>query len=158
MKSLVYIDAYILDEGESVSRLTSATPGSALAVPDPTAVFDAVPIPNAGGNVDLYVKQALFPGIFAAGVESGRSGVLAAGQRPLAASALTERSGAPAWKSVPSWALIGTADRVIPPAEQEIMTSRAKSRVVRVDAPHLPMVFAPAAVTTVIEAAASASH
>jgi len=82
--------------------------------------------------------------------------VLAAGQRPLALSALTEASpGVPAWQTIPSWDLIGTADRVIPPAEQQAMAARAGAHVVEVDAPHLSMVSDPGAVTDLITLAAA---
>ncbi|WP_329458893.1 alpha/beta fold hydrolase [Streptomyces sp. NBC_01497] len=150
IKALVYVDAYIPDKGETVGQLTSAKPGSALAVPDPSTVFNSVPIPNGGGDVDLYVKPKLFPGFFAAGVPLNKSAVLAAGQRPFAASILNQPSGKPAWKSIPSWALIGTADRVLPPAEQKVMTARAGSHTVSVKAPHLSMVSNPQAVTDVV--------
>ena len=158
VKELVYIDAYIPEQGETVDQLTKAQPGSALAVEDPTTVFDPVLLHAPDGTVigaDLYVKQALFPAYFAAGVPAAKAAVLAAGQRPLAASALTEASGAPAWKTIPSWDLIGTADRVIPPAEQQIMAARAGAHVVKVDAPHLSMVSDPSAVTGLITAAAA---
>ena len=128
--------------------------GSVLAVADPTTVFNTVPVRDATGaiiNRDLYVKPALFPGYFAAGVPAPKAAMLAAGQRPLQASALGEvSSGVPAWKTIPSWDLIGTADRVIPPAEQQIMAARAGARVVKVNAPHLSMVSNPGAVTALI--------
>ncbi len=57
---------------------------------------------------------------------------LAATQRPIAASALTEVSGPPAWASIPSWAVIGTADHAIPPAAQEFMADRAHSSVTKI--------------------------
>lgn len=109
-----------------------------------------MPIPAAGGGADLYVKPKLFPQIFAADVPRAKADGLAAGERPLAASALGESSGVPAWKTIPSWALIGTADKVIPPAEQRVMTARAGSHVVSINAPHLSMVSNPAAVTDVV--------
>ncbi|WP_079138219.1 alpha/beta fold hydrolase [Actinacidiphila rubida] len=154
VKSLVYVDAFIPDEGESAGQLST---GSALAVKDPSTVFNTVSIPNGGGNVDLYVKPDLFPKIFAAGVAPAKAAVLAAGQRPLAGSALSEPSGPVAWKTLPSWALIGTADKVIPPAEQQYMADRAGSHIVKVDAPHLSMVAKPGAVTDLITAAANHS-
>ncbi|GHH77843.1 alpha/beta hydrolase [Streptomyces sulfonofaciens] len=150
IKALVYIDAFIPDKGETVGQLTAAEPGSVLAVSDPSTVFNSVPIPKGGGDVDLYVKQKLFPRFFAAGVPLNRASVLAAGQRPIAASVLNQPSGEPAWKTIPSWALIGTEDRVLPPAEQKVMTERAGSRTVRVKAPHLSMVSDPEAVTGVV--------
>ncbi|WUH92831.1 alpha/beta hydrolase [Streptomyces sp. NBC_00433] len=157
IKALVYVDAFIPDKGETVGQLSAAQPGSVLAVPDPSTVFNTVPIPGGNGDVDLYVKPNLFPGFFAAGVPLNKSAVLAAGQRPFAASALNEPSGVPAWKTIPSWALIGTADRVIPPAEQQIMTARAGSHTVSVKAPHLSMVSNPDAVTDVVISAVQGS-
>jgi pimeloyl-ACP methyl ester carboxylesterase len=154
VKALVYVDAFIPDLGETVNHLTQAQPGSALAVP-PQTVFNFVPIPNGGGNVDLYVKPELFPAIFAAGVPSAKAAVLAAGQRPIAASALDEKSTAPAWKSIPSWAIVGTADRVIPPAEQLFMATRAGAHIKKLNAPHLSMVADPFAVSELIVVAAS---
>jgi pimeloyl-ACP methyl ester carboxylesterase len=154
IKALVYIDAFMPDAGESVVQLAAAKPGSGVAVPDPSTVFDIVPIPGGGGNVDLYVKQELFRKIFGADVRADKAAVLAAGQRPLAAGALDEPSGKPAWKSIPSWALIGTADKVIPPAELEEMAARAKSHVVRIKSSHLAMVSDPSAVTAIVTAAA----
>jgi pimeloyl-ACP methyl ester carboxylesterase len=159
VKELVYIDAYVPDQGDSVLSLTTAQPGSVLAVADPTTVFNTVPVRDAAGNIinaDLFVKPALFPGYFAASVPAAKAAVLAAGQRPLQASALGEASpGVPAWKTIPSWDLIGTADRVIPPAEQQVMATRAGAHVVKVNAPHLSMVSNPDAVTALITLAAA---
>jgi pimeloyl-ACP methyl ester carboxylesterase len=158
IKALVYVDAFIPDTGETVGQLTAAQPGSVLAAPDPSTVFNTVPIPGSNGDVDLYVKPKLFPGFFAAGVPLNKSSVLAAGQRPVAASTLNEPSGVPAWKTIPSWALIGTADKVIPPAEQKVMTARAGSHTVSVKAPHLSMVSNPDAVTEVVISAVQGSE
>jgi pimeloyl-ACP methyl ester carboxylesterase len=83
--------------------------------------------------------------------------VLAATQRPLAASTLTEPSGVPAWKTIPAWAVIGTADRVIPPAELTFMAQRAGARITEVNAGHLSMISDPETVAQVIEQAAQAT-
>ena len=80
--------------------------------------------------------------------------VLAATQRPLAASTLTEPSGTPAWKSIPSWAVIGTADHVIPLAEQLNMARNAGAHVTEINAPHLSMISDPGPVAAVIIRAA----
>jgi pimeloyl-ACP methyl ester carboxylesterase len=109
-------------------------------------------------DADLYVKPALFPDLFAAGVSAQKTAALAAGQRPLTHSAIDEASpGTPAWQTIPSWALIGTADRVIPPAGQQLMATRAGAHVVKVNAPHLSMVSDPDAVTSLIQTAAAHS-
>lgn len=158
VKQLVYVNAYLPAQGETLNDLTSAEPGSVLVVTDPTTVFNAVPIHSADGtvaDVDLYVKQSLFPGFFAAHVPVVKAMLLAAGQRPLTLSTFTEASpNVPAWQTIPSWALIGTADRVLPPAEQAVMAARAGAHVVKVNAPHLSMVSNPGAVADLIETAA----
>jgi pimeloyl-ACP methyl ester carboxylesterase len=83
--------------------------------------------------------------------------VIAATQRPLAASAFTEPSGPPAWATIPSWAVIGTADRVIPPAELTFMAQRAGAHITDVNAGHLSMISDPQTVAQVIEQAAQAT-
>ena len=158
VKQLVYINAYLPSQGETLNDLTTAKPGSVLIVDDPSTVFNAVPNgPDATPtSVDLYVKQSLFPSFFAGHVSAVKAAVLAAGQRPLTLSAFTEASpNVPAWRTIPSWALIGTADRVLPPAEQAVMAARAGAHVVKVNAPHLSMVSNPGAVTDLIETAAA---
>ena len=85
---------------------------------DLTTVFNFVPFPGAPSGVfDAYVKQSVFPGCFANGLPAQEGAVLAATQRPLATSALTDESGVPAWKTIPSWDVIGTADHIIPAAD-----------------------------------------
>src|SRR6266540_3510157 len=79
---------------------------------------------------------------------------LAATQRPASTVILGQPSGPPAWAEIPSWALVGTADHVIPPTEQLFMAERAQARIVTVNASHLPMVSHPGAVTRLIVAAA----
>ena len=152
VKALVYVDAYIPQAGDATGPLSGAD--SALAV-DPTTVFDFVRAGDKSGTVDLYVKQALFPAIFAGGVPARKAAVLAAGQRPLTLAALSEAAtGVPAWKTIPAYDVIGTADRVIPQVQQEFMAGRAKARITRVDAPHLSMVSDPRTVADVIVKAA----
>ena len=127
VKALVYVNAYIPDEGETMLQLAGAEPGSALG--DPQKAFNFVPYPGAvGGDVDLYVKPSVFHADLAADGSKEDADVLAAVQRPLAASALQAKSGAPAWKTIRSWAVIGTEDQAIPPAEQVVMTRRATPR------------------------------
>lgn len=91
-----------------------------------------------------------------AAAKCGRA-VIAATQRPLAASTLGEPSGTPAWKTIPSWAVIGTADKVIPPALLESMAKRAKAHITKVNAGHLSLISNPGVVTRVIIEAARAT-
>ncbi|WP_405064762.1 alpha/beta hydrolase [Kribbella sp. NBC_01510] len=158
VKALVYVDAFIPDQGDSVGALAAAQPGSDL---DPNSSINAVPIHDASGNVinaDVYIKPDQFAGLFAGGIPTKQAAVLAATQRPLTSSTLGETlAGVPAWKTIPSWDLIGTADKVLPPAEQEVMAHRAGAHITEVDAPHLSMISDPDAVTGVIVDAARAT-
>jgi pimeloyl-ACP methyl ester carboxylesterase len=156
VKALVYVDAYIPDQGQSIVQLTGA--GSCFAVKDLTSVFNFVPIPGAPPeDVDTYVKPSVFPGCFANGLPAREGAVLAATQRPLATAALNEPSGAPAWKTIRSWALVGLDDHVIPPAGQLTMAHDAGAKVTKIHAPHLSMISHPATVTKLIEHAAKAT-
>jgi pimeloyl-ACP methyl ester carboxylesterase len=76
----------------------------------------------------------------------------------LAASASSEPSGPPAWKTIPSWYLVGTADHVLPPAEQKFMAARMHAHTVEVDASHLSMLSQPQQVTKLIVDAAKSVH
>jgi pimeloyl-ACP methyl ester carboxylesterase len=114
--------------------------------------------------VDLYLRWEAnppYPGFtecFANGVRPKDAAVLAAVQRPAAAAQFIEPSGPPAWKTIPSWSLIGTRDHVIPPQLQEEMSSRAGARVTRVKAGHLSLITHPGAVTKVILSAVDATR
>jgi pimeloyl-ACP methyl ester carboxylesterase len=158
VKALVYVDAYIPAQGDTLQSLTGAQPGSCLNVPDPTKVLNFAPIPGApAGDLDAYVKPSVFASCFANGLPASEGALLAAIQRPLATGVLGQASGAPAWPAIPSWAVVGTADHVIPPAEQLFMANRAHAHITRVDAPHLSMVSDPGLVTQVIVGAARAT-
>jgi pimeloyl-ACP methyl ester carboxylesterase len=157
VKALVYVDAFAPAKGESALGLDSTKPGSALGA-GPTKVFNFVPYPGAAkGDALLYVKPAVFEQAFANGLPAGEAAVLAATQAPAAYSALTAPSGPPAWKTIPSWYVLGTIDRAIPPAIQMFMADRMHAHVTRVHAGHLSMIADPAAVADVIAEAARAS-
>jgi pimeloyl-ACP methyl ester carboxylesterase len=157
VKALVFVDAFIPDQGETLAQLVGAQPGSCLAG-NPADIFNLVPYPGApAGDVDTYIKQSLVPTCFASGLPASQAAVIAATQRPLAASTLGEPSGTPAWKTIRSWDVIGTADRVLPPAEQIFMAKRAGAHITKVNAGHLSMIADPGVVTQVIEQAAQAT-
>lgn len=156
VKALVYVDAFAPDAGETVLPL--AGPDSALAV-DPTSVFDFVPYPGAApDDLDLYLKQDVFLNAFANGVPTREALALYAAQRPLALSVGSEPSGEPAWKTIPSWYLLGTRDLIIPPSAQQFMAERAGSTIVKVNAGHLSLISNPHAATRLIEEAADATR
>jgi pimeloyl-ACP methyl ester carboxylesterase len=153
VKALVYVDAFIPDEGDTVTDLIS---GSCVAG-NAADLFNIVPIPGGSGDVDLYLKPSVVPGCFANGLPASQAALIAATQRPLAASALAATFGPPAWKTIPSWAVIGTADRVIPPANQTFMAKRAGAHITEVNAGHLSLISKPSVVTRVILAAVQAT-
>jgi pimeloyl-ACP methyl ester carboxylesterase len=158
VKALVYVDAFLPARGESVGQLVSARPGSCVAVADPTTIFRLVPYPRApAGAVDAYLKQSVFPNCIANGLPRSEQRTLAVTQLPLTTLALSQKSGVPAWKTIPSWAVVGTADHTIPPAEQMFMAERAHAHITRVHAPHVSMISNPGVVTRVIVRAARAT-
>jgi pimeloyl-ACP methyl ester carboxylesterase len=155
VRALVYIDAFVPDEGEFVAELAGA--GSVLGG-DPTKLFDFVPYPGApAGDVDLYVQPKVFGPDFAGDLPSDRSAVLAATQRPVAFSALTAPSGVPAWKTIPSWYLIGSHDLVITPTQQRFMAKRAHAHTTTVNASHMSLISHPADVERLIVEAVCAT-
>lgn len=156
VKALVYVDAFIPDQGDTVFGLIAARPGSCLGG-DPAKIFNFVPYPGApSGDFDAYLKTTAsppYPGFaacFANGLPASQAALLAATQRPVALSAGSAPSGPPAWKTIPSWALIGTADHVIPPAEQQFMAGRAHAHITQINAGHLSLISRPDAVTNLI--------
>jgi pimeloyl-ACP methyl ester carboxylesterase len=156
VKALVYIDAFVPDENETALDLVGGTISCVIA----DGAFNAVPI---DGGVDLYLNWEANPPYegfrecFANGVDEETARLLAATQRPAAAAQFDQPSGPPAWKTIPSWALLGTQDHVIPPTLQEAMYGRAGAQVTRVRAGHLTPITRPAEVTKVILSAVDAT-
>src|SRR6266496_941883 len=155
VKALVYIDAFAPDQGESLATLSSVPPppgeSPSCVSGDPTQVFNFVPL--TGGDVDLYIKPSLFPSCFANDLPPNEGAVLASTQRPFALSALSQTSGVPAWKTIPSVYLVGTIDRAIPPFAQLFMAHRANATIVEVRGSHLVMISHPRAVADLINQA-----
>ncbi|NRQ40110.1 alpha/beta hydrolase [Nonomuraea sp. NN258] len=125
VKALVYAAAFAPDEGESPLELAKKFPGSKLE-----SALVIRPFP--GGGHDGYIDPAKFRDVFAADLPASQTRLMAATQRPGSVDGLSGHSGAPAWKSVPSWYIIPTADNVIPPAAQRFMAERAGSKVTEV--------------------------
>jgi pimeloyl-ACP methyl ester carboxylesterase len=154
VKALVYVDAFAPANGESTLQLDTSRPGSALAAP-PATIFNFVPFPGAAkGDAELYVKTAAFVKYFANDLSPKQAALAAATQSPAVFSALNQKSGPPAWKSIPSWYVLGTIDRIIPPAEQLFMAQRMHAHITRIHAGHISMVSHPGAVSRVILSAA----
>jgi pimeloyl-ACP methyl ester carboxylesterase len=153
VRALVYVSGYAPDAGENVFELTGKFPGTLVvgALGNPVAVAD--------GAHDLYIQPGKFRGVFAADLPAAKASLLAATQRPITDVAAKEPSGAPAWKSIPSWFVYGSADMAIPPSAHAYMAQRAQSNdtVIVKGASHLVMVSNPAIVAKLIEKAAAAT-
>ena len=156
VKALVYIDAFAPDENETALDLVGGTTSCVLA----DGAFNAVPI---AGGVDLYLNwepnppYVGFRECFANGVDEETARLLHATQRPAAAAQFDDPSGPPAWRTIPSWALLGRLDNVIPPDLQQTMYKRASARISRVNAGHLSLITRPGAVVRVILSAVEAT-
>jgi pimeloyl-ACP methyl ester carboxylesterase len=141
---LVYIAAFAPDKGESVNTL--------IADPPPDAPVPPILPPQDGF---LYLDREKFAGSFAADVDAELAEFMADSQVPWGVDALGESISEPAWANKPSWYLIATEDRMIPPPAQQQMSARAGSTVVEAVGSHSVFLSQPAAVAGLIETAAS---
>jgi pimeloyl-ACP methyl ester carboxylesterase len=156
VRALVYVDAFIPDEGENVFQILGGS-GSALAVADPTTVLDVIGYPDAPeGDAEAYLKRQTVFDSFAQDLSEADRGLILASQRPIRLSANTAPTTSAAWKTIPSWAVVGTEDRVIPPATQRSMAERAGATITEVAASHVSMVSQPRASIDAILAAVAA--
>ena len=166
VKALVYVDAFEPAQGETLEQLTFSRPGSCLTGGgNLNNVFNFVVNPSQpAGDYDLYLKiapgtdYAGFDACFATDVPPTEAAILGAVQRPFALDTFTAPSGPPAWATIPSWAVIGTQDGAIPPAELTFMAQRAHSQVTYVTAGHLSMITQPGVVARVINQAVFATQ
>ena len=140
---LVYIAAFAPDRGESVSSLIKNSPPGA-------------PVPPILPPVDGYLMldKAKFPASFAGDVSPEEAAFMADSQVPWSVNALGGAVTEPAWKAKPSWYLLTTEDKMIPPDAQRQMSKRAGATVVEVKGSHAVYVSQPQAVAHIIEAAA----
>jgi pimeloyl-ACP methyl ester carboxylesterase len=142
--ALVYITAFAPDQGESVNTL--------IANPPPGAPVPPILPPQDGF---LYLDREKFQESFAGDVSDAQAAFMADSQVPWGVDALGGTITEPAWRSKPSWYLVATEDRMIPPPAQREMSARAGSNVVEVAGSHAIYVSRPAAVAELIEQAAS---
>jgi len=140
---LVYVAAFAPDKGESVSSLIKDPPPGAPVPPI---------LPPQDGY--LFLDKAKFPASFAADVSPEAAAFMADSQVPWGVEALSGTITEPAWKSKPSWYLVSTEDRMIPPDAQRAMSKRAGSTVVEVKGSHAIYVSQPEAVASLIQKAA----
>jgi pimeloyl-ACP methyl ester carboxylesterase len=152
--SLVYVCAFALDEGETVGAAI-ALGGGRAELPEHIV---ARPYPGAPeGDADGYIDPAYFHELFCADLPDEDAAALAASQRPGALQTLATPSGDPAWRTIPSWYLVGAADRTIPVEAQRHMAERAGAHTVEIDSSHVAMISHPDAVAKLVLDAARAA-
>ena len=140
---LVYVAAFAPDKGESVSALIKDPPPGAPVPPI---------LPPRDGY--LFLDKAKFSAAFAADVSKEAAAFMADSQVPWGVEALGGKISEPAWKKKPSWYLVSTEDKMIPPDAQRAMSKRAGSKVVEVKGSHAVYVSQPQAVASIIQKAA----
>jgi pimeloyl-ACP methyl ester carboxylesterase len=150
VKALVYLNGLALDEGESNLDITDRFPNQFVDALLPR------PFPQSDGTqgTDLYVDPARFRSLFAPDVPARTAARMATAQRPLSLAAGQEKSTAPAWKTIPSWYLIGRQDKVINPDAQRFMAKRAHAHTTAINSSHVSYISHPATVTRFILRAA----
>jgi pimeloyl-ACP methyl ester carboxylesterase len=142
--ALVYVTAFAPDEGESVNTL--------IANPPPGAPVPPILAPRDGF---LYLDREKFAEAFAADLPANQAAFMADSQLPWGVDALEGAISKPAWGAKPSWYLVATDDRMIPPPAQRMMAERTGARVVETPGSHSVYVSRPAAVAELIKQAAA---
>ena len=144
VKTLVYITGFGLDEGESLESLSKQGP--------PSSGSAAI---ESDANGYLWINREGFHTAFAADATETEAAVMAAVQRPLSFASFAGKSGAPAWKTIPSWYLMCTDDHMIPPPAQEFMAKRMGAKLRSTATSHAPFMSRPQDVADIILAAAA---
>ncbi|MDX3850818.1 alpha/beta hydrolase [Streptomyces sp. AK02-01A] len=150
--ALCYVAAFGLDAGECLLDITNRF----AAMPVADAIFTAA-LPTlfpGGSDAELYIREERFPQVYAADLPSRVKNVMSVAQRPIARSALTGRSGAPAWVTKPSWYAVATADQVLNPTAQRFMAQRMAATERVLHGSHAVVLSQPGAVAAMIREAA----
>ena len=145
---LVFISGFAPEENETLGEVEGTSRDSALA---PALVQAQYPTGNGDQTaVELYVNPGAFYEVFARDLPEAQAGVLGASQRPVAAAAFEEKSGVPAWKTLPSWAVVATGDKAAGADVILRMAQRAGAEILQLDGSHVIMISQPRPVTDVI--------
>jgi pimeloyl-ACP methyl ester carboxylesterase len=151
---LVFVSAFAPDEGETLGEVT---PTSKDAVLGTALVPHQYPSPNGGEPaVEFAIDPAKFHAAFAADLPAGQAAVMAATQRPIAEAAFAEPNGPPAWKNLPSWAVVSKGDKAAGADLTRSMAERAGATITELEGSHVIMVSQPEAVAGVIVEALAA--
>jgi len=152
---LVFVAAFAPEEGERLGEVSATSKDSVLGT---VLVPHHYPSADGGEAVEFTIDPAGLRDAFAADLPPAQAVLLAATQRPVAELAFNEPNGAPAWKRLPSWAVVATADKAAGTDITRSMAERAGATITEVDASHVPMVSQPEAVTDVILEAVAAAR
>ena len=148
---LVYVSGFALDAGESILDVSARFPESLLAaVLRPARFTDR----EGGSAVELYVDREAYPRVFAGDLPAPIAAVAASAQRPITQTGFEDRVSVAAWRTLPSWYVLATADRAISPDAQRFMAVRARATTVEVDASHAVATSQPQVVADQITVAA----
>ena len=142
---LVYVAAFAPDEGETLGGIEADSKDSVL-----NSALLQRQYPTGQGTetaVEFPIDPAKFHDAFAADLPTEQTAVMAAAQRPIAASAFTEASGPPAWRTLPSWAVVATGDKAAGSDVVRSMAERAGADIVEVEGSHVIMMSQPRVVT-----------
>jgi len=151
---LVYVAAFAPDEGETLQEIEARSRDSVLPPALRQTDYPLGPGPEVLGELSIDVEQ--FHLAFAADLPPAQTAVMARSQRPVSVAAFGEKTGPPAWKKLPSWAVVATADKAAGADVVLSMAQRAGAQITEVDASHVPMMSHPDLVTDVILTAARA--
>jgi pimeloyl-ACP methyl ester carboxylesterase len=151
---LVFVAAFAPEEGERLGEVESGSKDSILM-----SALVPLQYPNGEGAAtatEFAIDPAKFRDAFAADLPPEQTAVMAATQRPVAESAFSEPAGPPAWKSLPTWAVVATGDKAAGADVIRSMAERAGATITEVEGSHVIMVSQPEAVADVIVTAAAA--
>jgi pimeloyl-ACP methyl ester carboxylesterase len=151
---LVYVAAFAPEEGERLGEVESTSKDSVLS-----AALVPLRYPTGLGAetlVEFAVNPARFHEAFAADLPAEQAAVMAATQRPVAELAFSEPTGVPAWKTLPSWAVVATRDKAAGSDVIRSMARRARATITEVEGSHVIMISQPQAVTDAILSAVAA--
>ena len=154
VRGLVYVAAFLPDEGETLLNLADqATDSKVLPALRPTHYPTA---PASAPGTEFIIDPASFHEVFCADLPAEQAAILAVSQRPLSEVSFGELTQNPAWKTLPSWAIISPSDFVIGPSGERFMAERAGATITEVEASHAIMISQPQVVADVILAAVAA--
>jgi pimeloyl-ACP methyl ester carboxylesterase len=150
---LVYVAAFAPEEGETLGAVEAGSKDSVL---NSALVARTYPTASGGSSTESYIDPAKARDAFAGDLSDQQAALIAATQRPVAEFAFSEPNGPPAWKHLPSWAVVATGDRAAGTDVTRSMAERAGAKITEVDGSHVIMVSQPEAVTNVILEAVAA--